>query len=296
MAFVRFVLLCAVAPLAAAMHRYGNESIELHHVPGKYIFVAGLEGSGHHFFQLVFEKCLEIGSCGNRSREFYRWAWGASKRHDQVAMRRVWGVEDPRPDAGVELFAPLQDKVYPLNAVAVAGQMMSYPNFLPGNDPNMVEFYHAAKYHGDSLKVVVLVRNPRDLLHSVQRRFNHTEDDLVASLKTLTTQLKKMPRSSYKCLRFEKLGSVGPTFQKYLDIPDFDVTGAMSELFEEEPGCASANITCPEAAKLKKFHAKFMKDVCATATDEKSGAMFLRIDGTELLPAHDIEAVSWLLT
>lgn len=300
MAFILAASATLLTPLVSGMHRSANDTIaqELHKPMGRYIFLAGLEGSGHHFFQTVFEKCIEAGSCGNRSREFYRWAWGASKRNDQVAMRRVWQLEDPRPESLGFPFVPRDDVVYPLNAIEVAGQMMSYPNFLPGNNPNMLQFAEAATYHGDSFKVVVLLRNPRDLLHSVQRRFNHTEADLVQSMVVMSKQLRKMPKGSYRCLRFEKFNDVGEVFSRYMDIPDFDIVGTMSELYSAEPGC-NATAECPPAEVLIKEHRKFVKEVCGTQGDvAATGASLLGIP--DVAPpagfAEGTDVAEWLLS
>lgn len=280
MVFTLSVLLFLLTPSAVGFLKFtndplaedGDSPVKDHRQGARYIFLAGLEGSGHHFFQTVFEKCIEVGSCGNRSREFYRWAWGASKRNDPIAMRRVWEMEDPRPDAPGIPFAPRQDVVYPMNAIAVAGQMMSYPNYLPGTNPNMVQFAEAAASLGDSFKVVVLLRNPRDLLSSAQRRFNHTEDDLVQSMVEMEEQLKKMPEGSYRCLKFEKFNEVGATFRKFLDIPDFDIVGTMRDLYEAEPGCraTSTEEECPQADALKKQHNEFVRTVCAASPDTEA--------------------------
>lgn len=272
----RLALLWLVVVPAAAL-----QLANVRKTPAKYIFFAGLEGTGHHFFMNVLEKCFETGHCGMRTLRFLRHANRASLDHNQTLMREIWDNawgED-------ETFVPERDVVYPLNPLTL-GNMMSYPTMYVDTNPSMNQYHSAAQYFGDSLKVIVMLRNPRALLHSVRSRFEHTEDNMIDSMKVLSAQLRRMPRGSFICVRFEELGNVGRAFQEFMNISSFDVKDAMRKLYKEEPGCYKDH-PCSSAKRLAAADEKFREEFCRSAVSTEPGTTFTQLHR---------QAVRWIMS
>lgn len=279
---IRFAFLCFVLAAAAASHlrkasvrRHSDDPTEARTIPAKYVFFAGIEGSGHHFFNAVMQLCFDFGRCGKRSDRFLKHANAASLEHNPTLMRTVWIEED---------FSPRRDVVYPLNPL-VASNFMSYPTTKKILDPHIEDYIEAANYFGDSLKVVVLLRNPQSIMHSVTRRFNHSEARLVESLQALSTQLRVMPRETYMCVRFEELDHIGHAFRDFMDVPRFDIEEVMSWVYSEEPGCEGNN-SCPSADSLVVADRNFREEFCSTAVAAEPR--------TNVTGAH-FQVVRWLM-
>lgn len=269
-AFTRFALLCAAAaPAASLLAR--SASGEAH---GTYVFFAGLEGSGHHFLKLVVEACMEAGSCGKRSKNFYYRAYHSSLQPNATDMSRLWPLEDPFK--GDALFTPEEGKVYPMNPF-VKGNMMSYPTGREQQLPQLLEFDRVAKQFGDSFKVVVMLRNAQDLFNSDESRWGRKESTLVDALETMSAQLRGLSPDQYMCVKFENFGEAGSSLQQFLKIENFDLTGTMQALYQAEPRCGSKEKQCPEAPTLSEADRKFRNEFCGNTASVNFGRSFQRL-------------------
>lgn len=167
---------------------------------GKAIFLAGVEGTGHHFWMDVFQACTRSGRCREPGASFVRRLWWNKDNLD--SLTNVFQTEN--------LHAKSPTLV--LNGFL---HQMSYPD-CGIRDPRMDNYFRAAIAAGDELKVLVLLRDADHLLASDKRRFGRSASTLVASADKLLHQLKALPRKSFMCVDYESLPRVAPKVEKYL--------------------------------------------------------------------------------
>lgn len=198
------------------------------------VFVAGLEGTGHHFWGDVFRTCAAAGACKVPGSVLNKALYVNSPSAD--SMVRGWSLEALNASSGVLV----------MNTAHHEHQMLSFPYgrhkhtscaLVPGEDglcyPALDVLSRSARLSGNELKIVVLFRDADSILASVKRRFNHTEDLLVRATIELERQLRLVPRESILCVETEDLPWIGDGIRTAFEegrriAPGFDYTAAMN--------------------------------------------------------------------
>mmetsp|Transcript_95775 Transcript_95775/g.271095 ORF Transcript_95775/g.271095 Transcript_95775/m.271095 type:complete len:301 (+) Transcript_95775:100-1002(+) len=154
------------------------------------VFVAGLEGSLHHFWGGVFDACVASGECVLPNKALQTALW--LERYNETALGSAWSTQE---------FDRTQ--LLYLNYGADESEL-SYPNGVKrGGYPQLLHYANAAKDNGDMLKVLVSLRFPDDILASVQYRFGRPAETLIQAADALLEQLQRLDRefpSSWKCI------------------------------------------------------------------------------------------------
>ncbi|CAM9508608.1 unnamed protein product, partial [Choristocarpus tenellus] len=177
------------------------------------VFVAGLEGTGHHYFYQALGLCVQWGSCESScslSKSFYPRMGAAEsvvnfgnalanvRNHLRAAKKRE---QDLAPGEGL---------VLPLNCLTnCSSGMMSYPlgeTHFPTQHPNLRHLAELAEDADLDLRIVYLTRNAEGILSStvVNRGFGtymHHGRSLVANAFTLRNQLAMVDPAFIMCFR-----------------------------------------------------------------------------------------------
>jgi len=227
--------------------------------PDRYVFMAGLEGAGHHFFESVFEECVQHGLCGMRHTGFYLSLH--KDRNHAFRIEREWTKD-----------APGDGRLYPLNTVLPTPKdgvkMLSYPD--ARHNPNLKTYAEVAKSVGDDLKVVVLLRNATELLHSDISRWGHDEDHLLLSGEKMLQQLMHFDKSKVMCMWFGSFGFTesANALSKFLgvDVPlarpaGFDLSQSMVSHFAfHRSSCHDGG--CERGERLAQLQMRIVREVC----------------------------------
>eukprot|EP00931_Biecheleriopsis_adriatica_P043490 TRINITY_DN24869_c0_g1_i1.p1 TRINITY_DN24869_c0_g1~~TRINITY_DN24869_c0_g1_i1.p1 ORF type:complete len:247 (+),score=48.62 TRINITY_DN24869_c0_g1_i1:115-855(+) len=211
-----------------------------------YIFMAGLEGTGHHFWEQIYGRCVRQGSCTQRTGLFYKALWWY--KSDPAKLAEAWKEERP----GQGAFIPLNTYKPPTPTV-----YLSYPNGLhdPLEYPQVQNYAKVAQQYGDSLKVVVLLRDPKEIM-ATDIRWNRTEAQMVEAPRELKSQLLQLAPGDIECQHFEKLTKGGTALAHFLAYP---VDEAVLQEFRQPQGCQD----CPEAPALAEAQADLERSVCS---------------------------------
>ena len=153
--------------------------------PARFLFIAGLEGSGHHSLSNMFAMCVrrrvlcrhdrELGQLlhGNRSHPTGIFVYGRQAAADIAALRkrffaRLQHLRDAPRDRGAPVLYLLN--VNADGATIPDAGMMSYPNFGPPDKvlhhPDMQTLATMAEAAGADLRVLVVLRGARETLVS----------------------------------------------------------------------------------------------------------------------------------
>jgi hypothetical protein len=218
-----------------------------------YLFVAGLEGTSHHFWHTILQECKKQGACVVRDEAFHKAMW--KKRKSITDLTTAWAKNRPQTS-----------KLLITNTLRGKG-MMSYPNFKGKRQgyPALDKYAQVARSYGDRLKVLLLMRSPQDLLASDMKRFKRTEKDLVRSTRRLAAQLRQIPRNTIRCLQYEDLAKGAEWLSQFLKVKGFNIGGAVKEHFLESAGCQGSPQGCPNAPLLTEAM-KELDEFCTTQT------------------------------
>jgi len=218
----------------------------------RYVFMAGLEGAGHHFFSNVFEDCVWVGDCGRRNTSFY------------LALHK-FRANAPRLAKEWLRDAPNDGRLYPLNTIVPhpknGVKMLSYPD--ARNTPNLMTYWEAANISGNDLKVVVLLRNATELLQSDLVRWDHDEERLMQSGEAMLAQLKAFDQSKIMCMWFHSLGTQksAEALSRFLDIGDTPFAKSMTTDFSMRPSSCVFG-PCKFAKRIAQLQSRIAKEVC----------------------------------
>lgn len=227
----------------------------------RFVFFAGLGGTGHHFWQALLRECPLCSDAPDVRHALHSW-WYASHRETSDA---------PQKNVS-ELLAnhakARDDTLWCLNVLNGDGTgMMSYPNGgSRWNMPHIDWLETAARLANVSLTVVLLLRDAVAVEASIDRRFHAafahrwTGVDPVAAAMTvqayaLQFQLREV--RNLVCIRYEVLPNLPSTLDSLLPAPDTNSHGwsfssAASRLFRVETGNHSKAAAVPQ--HLQSFH------------------------------------------
>lgn len=243
----------------------------------RYMFIAGMVGSGLEYWSNIWMDCIEAKVCEKRDSSFYT---GVMFQQDNEAeFTKTWASHRPK-----------NGKVVPMNLVTI-GEHVGKSGFVhpfsggkelkEGNeDPDLNLYAKVAEKLGDTFKAIIVTRNEKDLLASVKKtmldqtnyqkdrtkaqkkahldqqkaRLSEAEEIAVNITNTLVSQVRELPRASYRCMRFEDLETLGFSFQSILkreqeETEDFS-RDAFREAKEVSPGCKKPS-ECKPADKLR---------------------------------------------
>ncbi|KAJ1628053.1 hypothetical protein T492DRAFT_1020801 [Pavlovales sp. CCMP2436] len=224
------VLLLAVTGAGASSHG-GSGVVAKEHFSDtlRFVFVAGLEGAGHHAWQTLLTPCRTSSTFCFELRSFTRDVWlfqdGVSDRslfalgrtnltHRRAFIARYMEAIARRLGEGERGFAECRPRMVLVNVNHAAG-MMSYPNGGFFDDwfgsrvlhhPDLTELARAAELARVDLRVVVSVREPGALLASttVHRTFGASVASqgavLADSALILAGQLAGIDRRFWSCV------------------------------------------------------------------------------------------------
>jgi len=190
------------------------------------LFVAGIEGTGHHLVAAEMKKCSsDKGLCvadPDLSKQLY--SNGASPSGMFVEMNA--GLAAAKAELVTKLKALITRRkasgappaTIVLNTLGESGGrgMMSYPNFggqlKAMHHPDIVALGDAAELAGADLRVLVLHRNATEVVQStVARRFgSYTQEPavLVDNAMVLAGQLALLDPAFYACANVVKAGKI----------------------------------------------------------------------------------------
>lgn len=184
----------------------------------RFVFVAGIEGTGHHLLAVLFKECYDLGLCIEDTR--LESPIIPAKKNFSGGIFFVNGKEDlstverSRENFVNRLRAARNDhpeRLIILNTLGIV--MSSYPNF-GGPDkvfkrPDLPVLAHLAEEAGVDLRVLVLTRSPKDILVSttVHRKFGGMQEALVLAdnAAVLAAQVQLVDPKFVMCAPFDRL-------------------------------------------------------------------------------------------
>mmetsp|Transcript_112108 Transcript_112108/g.349400 ORF Transcript_112108/g.349400 Transcript_112108/m.349400 type:complete len:301 (-) Transcript_112108:90-992(-) len=223
----------------------------------RYVFVAGLPGTGLEFWQGVFRGCVDGGVCETRETSFYTSVM--FQQHSEDDLLQAWTKK-----------RPILGRLVPLNLISpntdrLPDSVFSHPfNVGPspgsGGDPRLDVYAQVAQQANDSFKVLVLTRhNETDLLANVMRRTktsaSEAEEKMVKAVEKLAAQVEKLPKGSFRCQRYEDTAAVSEHLAPLIQKNEGD-----SQAFAESvrvtngklsQGCSKRKKDCLPAPKLR---------------------------------------------
>lgn len=213
------------------------------------VFLAGLEGSGHHLWRDVLEHCTHTADCVG----FPELAASLWSQHDQTGLFNKYnptGDYDDNALLGVRTAlrdlrtSPSKHGLVWVNGAHARGLgktgMMSYPNFGgPGKvyqHPDVWGLARVAEDEGEDLRILVLARQAKPLLLStaVHRHFGAyvTQAVILAhNARVLASQLQALDPKFVRCVEYERLPQLPAGLGAWLDPADFAFEQAVGELF-----------------------------------------------------------------
>lgn len=183
----------------------------------RFIFVAGLEGTGHHFIGTIFResdhfkvlnsdpiRCnlMQIGS----ETQLFDLTPDSSAYNDKkkliiTQLRRLELENSP-----FSLFALNTDQESGKNCMS---GMMSYPNGLNGKSwPDIYALSRVAEEAGVDLRIIVLTRKTVPMIQSVSARFRSEKPNSILAERganKLVRQLDQIDHAFYTCISYEDL-------------------------------------------------------------------------------------------
>lgn len=203
----------------------------------RFIFFAGIEGTGHHFWAEIlkklkmhaeiFNKSL-ISDVGENGLQNYLWQLALAETekdyltYHSLAIRRMAELTTTFSRHPEEKPSQI---FFMLNLLRFKGNgMMSYPNFGEAGDakktlqhPNLRYMADIAEFTRSDLRIIVLVRNPIDILISTTVHRDHNAlmlqaKVLMQNLSVLLAQLLALDPSFFLCINMDDLSN--DTFQR----------------------------------------------------------------------------------
>jgi hypothetical protein len=207
---------------------------------GRMLFVAGLEGTGHHAMRSFLEQCVKSESnnnpkacIGEDQLSLHMMTWvpknnmihgifgtgHAYKNQSDAFMGDMKGVHEAMHTISVKRDAAQVHIVglsYGGESTHGLSGMFSYPNYdgihKALDIPDVTLLAALAESSKVDLRIIVLLRDSQDMLMSYVRRFQinaYAEAlTMVNAMSALYTQLAMIDRKFYKCLQFESLGTM----------------------------------------------------------------------------------------
>ncbi len=184
------------------------------------IFVAGLEGTGHHAWADMFKECINLKKC---EVEYNLTQTLMHFDHVKRIVHGLFGAIDAPLNAlqTHKVMGIMQALAHrPGNHVYLIGlcfvhlsAMMSYPNYNGLNKaldhPDVSILATIAEWAGLDFRVIVLQRDAADILKSTARRGIGGREEpkiLLSNAAVLHSQLLLLDRKFYHCIQYRNLG------------------------------------------------------------------------------------------
>lgn len=239
------------------------------------LFVAGVEGSGHHLLQAIADECIDLGGCMvDPELSFSLW----DSRDDKTSLKNAWNDARLR-----ELEEPIEvdHQLRLLNAYDRANHpgeltftgMMAYPSFSNHWVPRVDLYSQVASEAGDKLHILVLVRDPRMVLCSDDGTLGNNADVAVGALNALVEQLTNLDPSTYQCLDYNKLPTIPPSLAQFLGVllkTNVPVVDLVAKHFQQPQ--SSCDDIDGDAVALYAKAQEPLYELCRRADDAKSVA------------------------
>jgi len=241
-------------------------------VGARAVFVAGLAGSGHKFWQEVFRQCVEARACRQVSSGGLKHSMLGPDSRIQEKVTTAWAAET----WAAEGLDPTS-RLLVLNSLDQDG-LQTYPSGLSENSfPHVDALSKAAAENGASLRVILMLRDAHHLLNSAGELFHNPAFVLTRAARKLHEQLLTVPRENILCVKFAKLGkeSVRDDVQEFLSngaavdgSPSFDFITSMSETWHGNSPSSCIGGRC-HALQLARAIGK-LNEFCGGGSSERA--------------------------
>lgn len=188
----------------------------------RFVFVAGLEGTGHHAMKSLFGACAPLCKAAAASVSGALYKGGSNPTGvfvfgDQDIASILSQRTSFKSALKQETLDATDDTLYILNTMGGGGSgQMSYPNFSGGDKslhhPNVHELAALAEAAGVDFRVLVLQRNSHEIrLSDVDHRHFGKEAHELAVLAdnaaVLSSQLALMDPKFFVCVKYHRLNN-----------------------------------------------------------------------------------------
>ncbi|CAE7232178.1 unnamed protein product [Symbiodinium natans] len=198
----------------------------------RFVFFAGLEGSGHHFWHEMIKR-LPINRSEDLSRALFDGQHGGFFNADEHSRGDyAEDIAKLMSEMEMNLSSTPGCKVVALNGVEpqVSG-MMSYPNMggkdRAGRNPDIFALAKLAEAAGVDLRIVLLTRHPESMVQSMCER-NYEKDvahavrEVAMTISLLSEQLELLDPSYVACWTYEDPGAKILELLSFMGICDAD--------------------------------------------------------------------------
>lgn len=210
-------------------------------------FVAGIEGTGHHMIGDAFCECVTSGLC-------------AANRTLLVAMK---SGSLPFLSEAWQSVREYTEKPLVLNT-ACEGDELSYPYGRPMIMPDLDMYAEVARTRGENLKVLVLLREPAEIMRSDYERFHRDESEEIEATKVLVQHLEGLHPSSYFCLSYDSVYHDSKGLNNFLQV-DFDMESTLRAVYNTSQGSQTTKTWVDKSRGLQgEFQALYQ--LCAGAS------------------------------
>ena len=190
----------------------------------RFLFVAGLGGTGHHGWSEAFQTLMKPRGRGPNQR-------CASDRPLDEALRKLWYKNDGEVDVSYALLVehlrrvdsaaerlPNALNVFCLNLMS--GSLLSYPDFnSPLHHPNLISLAAACEDAGVDLRIIVIHREPMRMIASLSRRFKEVSFEalqMANQAALLNAQVDRLDPSFLYCVPFNETVKWADRIQSFL--------------------------------------------------------------------------------
>ncbi|CAK9045180.1 Uncharacterized protein SCF082_LOCUS25549 [Durusdinium trenchii] len=186
----------------------------------RFVFFAGLEGTGHHFWKGILLRLPSIyvsAQTAELSKTLFNGPTGDglfSSLDEYLRVQSGQRVVSLMAEMNNELSITPGCKLIPLNLQHDADiGMMSYPNFegvdRATQNPDIFELAKLAEAAGVDLRIVLLTRHPSDLVQSEMKNLHEINKvqavrKISTSMALLSEQLNFLDPSFVECWRYEE--------------------------------------------------------------------------------------------
>lgn len=205
------------------------------------IFMAGIEGTMHHFWSSVHDACVVAGKCMRMPDRLAHAVW--YHRSNLQSLMNAW--------EGVGL-SPQSKRLMLIRH----DMMLSYPNGDPLGPsynfgyPRLDNYWWVAQHNNDALKIVVLLRNANESFASSHFRMGHDAKALIAGANAINNQLLRLPQdAAFMCMEAEHMPSFGRQFEQFLGMdssgnPHFNYANAMRKIWFDSKDLFRCGTSC----------------------------------------------------
>jgi len=196
------------------------------------LFVAGLEGTGHHFFDTVFKRLKMANLSFISDVGLLKGSWN---QFGMMRSGRPWSREDL--DKNVEFLVQLANEEPGKLIYLYYAATSSYPNGqgthhdrLHNRQPDMVLLKEACDRASVDLKVIVMQRPDADTLFATCKHRNDLEscadqfetlrentDVMVSQIARLAADVSGRGQASVKCAQYGNLVELGEALASMVD-------------------------------------------------------------------------------